>query len=84
MKRTKQILLLDGLNNETLRLGLESVTNGVSTTSFNYLWDYGLQHNTSMDNGGALTDYDGRWQKQRISFNKFVGVTLQTLFDPND
>lgn len=29
----------------------------------------------------SLTDYDGRWQKQRISFNKFVGVTLQTTFD---
>lgn len=32
----------------------------------------------------SLTYYDGRWQKQRISFNKFVGVTLQTIFEPYD
>ena len=32
----------------------------------------------------SLTDYDGRWQKQRISFNKFVGVVLQTTFDGID
>ena len=49
-------------------------------------WDFALQflygYNSRVDNGGALSD--SRWQKQRISFNKFVGVTLQTIFEPYD
>ena len=74
----------DGRQKEFWQVGLTALSKGLATASFNYLWDYGFQHNTSSVDGGALTDYDGRWQKQRISFNKFVGVTLQTIFEPYD
>ena len=74
----------DGRQKEFWQVGLTALSKGLATASFTYLWDYGFQHNTSSVDGGALTDYDGRWQKQRISFNKFVGVTLQTIFEPYD